>query len=489
MITIKKYIDKMKTLSPTIKSATVYTFAGLFTRGLSVITVPIFTRLMSTAEIGTISVYNSWYSMLSVIGTLALTSGGFMVAMKEFPDDRDRYTSSVLSITTLMAVFMTVIYVLFPDYWNSFFNLSGDLVVLMLVGLYVGPARDFWLSRQRYEVKYKSVAIFSLGTAVLGTGLSILSVVLASHFDIGNLDRIRLFSNYTVVYGSALVVFIYLYLKGRTGFNKYYWTFSLKLSIPLVGNNLATQVLSVSDRTMIDNMVGKSAVGIYGTLYNISSLSTIIWTSLNNSFVPYMFSNMETDKGRKNIRKYINYILIVYAVIALALTLLAPEVVRIMATDEYYEAIYIMPPIAAGVFLNAMGNLYSNVLLYYKKTQYIMIATSIAAVLNVGLNFVFIPMYGYQAAAYTTLVAYIVMAVIESVIVIHVEKKQLNDDTDCLYNNKLLFTICGGLLALCLMCNLIYGIAILRWGVVILGTIIAFVIRGKIRHLLFAIKK
>lgn len=489
MITIKKYIDKMKTLSPTIKSATVYTFAGLFTRGLSVITVPIFTRLMSTAEIGTISVYNSWYSMLNVIGTLALTSGGFMVAMKEFPDDRDRYTSSVLSITTLMAVFMTVIYVLFPDYWNSFFNLSGDLVVLMLVGLYVGPARDFWLSRQRYEVKYKSVAIFSLGTAVLGTGLSILSVVLASHFDIGNLDRIRLFSNYTVVYGSALVVFIYLYLKGRTGFNKYYWTFSLKLSIPLVGNNLATQVLSVSDRTMIDNMVGKSAVGIYGTLYNISSLSTIIWTSLNNSFVPYMFSNMETDKGRKNIRKYINYILIVYAVIALALTLLAPEVVRIMATDEYYEAIYIMPPIAAGVFLNAMGNLYSNVLLYYKKTQYIMIATSIAAVLNVGLNFVFIPMYGYQAAAYTTLVAYIVMAVIESVIVIHVEKKQLNDDTDCLYNNKLLFTICGGLLALCLMCNLIYGIAILRWGVVILGTIIAFVIRGKIRHLLFAIKK
>lgn len=134
----------------------------------------------------------------------------------------------------------------------------------------------------------------------------------------------------------------------------------MKLSIPLIGNSLAGQVLSVSDRTMISSMVGKSAVGIYGTLYNVSSLSTIVWSSLNNSFVPYMFSNMETKEGRNKIKKYVNYILLAYAIVALGLTLLAPEVVRILATDEYYAAIYIMPPIAAGIFLNALGNLYSN---------------------------------------------------------------------------------------------------------------------------------
>lgn len=485
---IKNKINSIKTLSPTVKSAMVYTFAGLFTRGLSIITVPIFTRLMSTAEIGTINVYNSWYAMLSVIGTLSLTSGGFMVAMKEYPNKRNEYTSSVLTITTLMAAIMTVVYILFPSYWNSFFNLPGDLVVLMLIGLYVGPARDFWLSKQRYEVKYKSVAIFTLGSAILGTGLSVIGVLIASQIHLGNIDRVRLYSNYIIVYGAAFVIFILLFIKGKTGFNKEYWSFSLKLSIPLIGNSLAGQVLSVSDRTMISSMVGKSAVGIYGTLYNVSSLSTIVWSSLNNSFVPYMFSNMETKEGRNKIKKYVNYILIAYAIVALGLTLLAPEVVRVLATDEYYAAIYIMPPIAAGIFLNALGNLYSNILLYYKKTQCIMIATSVAAVVNVLLNLICIPIYGYQAAAYTTLVSYVIMAIIESIVVLYVEKNELNGHFSSLYSNKLLFGICIVLIILCLMCNLIYESLLLRWGIVLGGVMITFICRKKIKRLISIIK-
>lgn len=48
------------------------------------ITVPIFTRIMSTSEIGMVNLYNSWYSLLNVIATLSLTSGGFQAAMKDF---------------------------------------------------------------------------------------------------------------------------------------------------------------------------------------------------------------------------------------------------------------------------------------------------------------------------------------------------------------------------------------------------------------------
>lgn len=51
----------------------------------------------------------------------------------------------------------------------------------------------------------------------------------------------------------------------------------------------------------------------------------------------------------------------------LCLLFLAPEIVRILATKEYYEAIYIMPPIAAGVFLTSVSNMYSNLLIYHKK--------------------------------------------------------------------------------------------------------------------------
>ena len=78
--------------------------ASVFSRGLSMITVPIFTRIMSTSEIGMVNLYNSWYSLLSVIATLSLTSGGFQAAMKDFEGERDQYQSAVLTLTSMMAI-------------------------------------------------------------------------------------------------------------------------------------------------------------------------------------------------------------------------------------------------------------------------------------------------------------------------------------------------------------------------------------------------
>ena len=79
----KKRISSRK-MSDGVKSSIVYTLSSLFSKGLAIITVPIFTRLMSTGEIGVVNLFNSWYSMISVVATLALTSGGFQLALKEY---------------------------------------------------------------------------------------------------------------------------------------------------------------------------------------------------------------------------------------------------------------------------------------------------------------------------------------------------------------------------------------------------------------------
>lgn len=73
---------KKNKLSESAKSAVVYTFATLFSRGLAIITVPIFTRMMTTTQIGTVNLYNSWYSLISAFATLSLTSGGFAVIVQ-----------------------------------------------------------------------------------------------------------------------------------------------------------------------------------------------------------------------------------------------------------------------------------------------------------------------------------------------------------------------------------------------------------------------
>ena len=102
-----------------LKSAIVYLFATVFTRGLAIITTPIFTRIMPADQVGMVNLYSSWYSMITVVSTLALTSGGFSIALREFEKERNQYVSSVLSLTSIVAIILGIIYAIAPSFWNG----------------------------------------------------------------------------------------------------------------------------------------------------------------------------------------------------------------------------------------------------------------------------------------------------------------------------------------------------------------------------------
>lgn len=403
---------KQKKIGIEAKSAFVFTLATVFSRGLAVISMPIFTRLMTTADIGVVNLYSSWYSMVSIVSTLALSSGGYSLAMKEYAAERDQYESSVLTLTSLMSLSIGVIYFINPTFWSELFGLSPSLMCLMLLGLFVSPAWDFWTLRQRFEYRYKLSFVLSVSSAVLATGLSIFAVVSLSSgsYASPSVAEGRLIANYLVIYGFAAAMWILLMVRGRTFFNRRFWKFSLRLSLPLIGYSIASQVLNVSDRVMIADMVGAAETGIYGVLYTASSISLFVWTAINASFIPYLFQNID-EEGHAGIRSTSTSLLGTFALISIAISWMAPEIIKILATADYFSAIAIMPPIAAGVFLTAISNMYSNVLVYYRKTKYIMFAAIAAAAVNVVLNLLFIPVLGYMAAAYSTLVSYVVLAI------------------------------------------------------------------------------
>ena len=153
-----------------------------------------------------------------------------------------------------------------------------------------------------------------------------------------------------------------------------------------------------------------------------------------------------------------------YSLVAILLVYLAPEIVRILATKEYYKGIYIMPPIAGGVYFIAVSNLYSDILVYLKKTKMVMISSAIAAALNVVLNYIMINAYGYMAAAYTTLISYIVMALLLSIWANREFKKYITE-IDFVYDNKLISVISILTLVISLFAILIYNYAIVRYAI------------------------
>lgn len=428
---------------------------------------------MTTDQIGVVNIYNSWYSLISAFATLSLTSGGFAVAMKDYSDRRDEYESSILTLTSIVAIVIALVYAVAPMFWQNMLGLPNALIILMLIGFLFAPARDFWLSRQRYEYKYKLAGAVSVLTAIVATFASIFAVIFASNKHFEETALVRLFSNYIIIYGVAAVIWLYLLLKGKKFYCKEYWKMSLAISIPLIGYNIAGQVLNVSDRMMIGRLVNNSAVGIYGTLYTVSSLSLLVWQAINASFVPYLFQNI--DKKEHNIKQISNMLLEAYAVIAVLLTFFAPEIVKILATKEYYEAIYIMPSIAAGVFFTSYANLYSNIAVYYKESKYVMYPAIVAAILNLMLNYVFIKMFGYMAAAYTTLFSYIILAILQVIWSAKVCKEN-NNEINNIYDNKRMLLLAIATTAVSLMAIPLYSNTFVRYLFIAIGIVVASII-------------
>ena len=88
--------SKYRSLSVQAKAALWFTICSFLQKGISFITVPIFTRLMSTEEYGTYTVYLSWLQILTIMTSLYLFNGVYDNAMAKYEKQRDEYTSCLL---------------------------------------------------------------------------------------------------------------------------------------------------------------------------------------------------------------------------------------------------------------------------------------------------------------------------------------------------------------------------------------------------------
>lgn len=150
---LKKYHDFPITVKVTIW----FMICSVVQKAISLITVPIFTRLLSTQEYGMYSIYNSWLQVFMIVCTFRLDYAVFNKGMSKYPDKRDEYTSSMQGLTAVLTLAMAGIYFLFQQKINAFTGLSTVIILAIFLELLFSPSVSFWSLRERYDFRYKSV--------------------------------------------------------------------------------------------------------------------------------------------------------------------------------------------------------------------------------------------------------------------------------------------------------------------------------------------
>lgn len=428
-----KIKEKWTSVPITVKVSISYAVCSILQKCLSFITLPLFTRLLTTEQYGQYTVYSSWSGIISIIITLNLAYGSFSKAMVKFEDRRDEYISSLQGLCLLLSCAFLILYLPFHKVWNVLFELPTTLILLMVFEILFMTSVQFWSGKKRFEFKYKSVVAVTLAMSVLSPVAAYVLVIMS---DEKGYARIWGYALVTVLFGT--VIFICNAIKGRHLYNKEFWKYALGFNVPLLAYYFSQVIFNQSDRIMISHITGESDAAMYGVAYNLAMILTFILNSINNSYVPWFYGKIK--EGRAEDNKQISVMIaVLMALMILCIIWYAPEIILIMAGEQYEAAIYVVAPVSMSLLLLFYVQLFINVEFYYEEKKLLIVASVGAAVVNIVLNYLLIPKFGFVAAGYTTLFSYIVFVVSNYTAMKSVLARNNVDDN--MYNYKYLILI------------------------------------------------
>lgn len=390
-----------------LKASLWFIVSNVINKGISFLTIPLFTRLLTQEEYGTISLYSTWVVLLTTIITFNLATGVFNKAMIKYELDRDGYTSSSLCLITVLVTFFSLLYLLFQTLLDKVIGLSSNIIIFIFLEILSTTTWELYAIRQRFEYKYTSIVAVTIIVNLTATAMSYFLVMkFPSHRVEARIAGLVLTHIFTYLFFYFLILY-----KGKLAYNKEYWKYSLSYNIPLIPHYLSQQVLNQSDRIMIGNICGKPDAAVYSLAYQVAVAMQIITNAVHASFMPWCFQCLRDDELKK-IGKRSLQIEIIIGLMCLIFALFAPEFILILGGKTYFFAVYIIPPVSMSVVFMTIYSFFGNIEFYFEKTKVVMFASVVVAMSNVALNAIFIPIYGVVAAGYTTLICYIIYAAV-----------------------------------------------------------------------------
>ncbi len=477
---INKFLNVYWQFSLPLKVSVWFFFCSLLQKGLLFFTTPVFTRILSTEDYGVISIFNSWENIISIFVTLGLSYSVQNVGLVKFSDDKNNYQSAMLGLLFTCAIFCSVVFVVFYDYLKPIIQLEEKYIFLMFIYCVFNTIMTMWSLRKRFEYHYKEMVCMTITHAMFSTILSIVLVIVMKDKAYAKVLGIGIVT--VIIGGICCLDFV---RNSKKIFNKLYWKFALKYNLPMIPHFLSTVVLGQLDRIMIKNMCGSSQAGIYSVAYSIANVINILNSALHASYNPWLLQRIKSKKY-KGINTVVNVILLCYMMILWITILFAPEILIIMAPLEYYEGIYVIPPVACSMFFMLIFNIISPLEQYSLKTKFIAVASIGAAVANVGLNYICIQKFGYLAAGYTTLVCYILFAAAHYIYVKRICRNDMNGII--IFDGKRIGLMCILVVGMAIISALIYPYYIIRYALFIIILVILVVERRKIFDIIVLLK-
>ncbi|MDX6397896.1 MAG: hypothetical protein QOJ43_1304 [Gaiellaceae bacterium] len=388
------------------KHSVVYGLGGIVSRVIAVFLLPVYTRYLETDDFGAVGVLVALSAVLVTILRAGISSAFF-----RFWFDSQDASRRLLVLRT--------------SFWFTMASATAGLAAGWLLASPIAGALgldDPWLVRAAFvgiwaQMNYEQLtAVFRVeersGLFVLASLANIAvtviaSVVLIVGYEQGALGLIV--GNFT----GTLTVYVVLlgYRRAQLGlsFSRELLREMNRFGVPLVPAALALIAMNLGDRFFLVHFAGIEEVGRYEIGVRIASAMVLLITAFRTAWPAFAYSIDDDSDAKRTYAYVLTYLVAIASWLALALGLLSPWLVRVLATPAYYEGGRVVALLAfAGVAYAAYIVMAIGVG-RAKRTQFNWVIAGAAALVSIALNLALVPEYGMIGSATAAVAAYSVM--------------------------------------------------------------------------------
>ena len=394
------------------KNTLLYTFSPLFQKGIAFLVYPILTRTLEPSEYGVVDILITLINFTALLLSLGL-SGGILRDSYNAQSEEERVTIystgfwyDIFATTTGCILGMLLAQWLKP----ILFGTNQTYYLPLLLGFIIIPftrinrnAINLLQFRQMAKENLQLVipqiflnAVLMLAFVVwlqLGVlGYILAGLILNAVFSVVGIWKVRRF----LAFFFSLRIFKSL----------------LKTGIPNLIGLLSFYLITYSDRYLLLYLTDAGKVGIYGAAFRIERLSVLVIAGFTMAWMPYAFSIKDNENSPQ---RFANLSTPIIFGILLALSpfgIFAREIMAILAPESYSEATFIIPIMIFATAIYVLADHFFVLGISFYKPFHRWWITSVALVVNVALNVILIPYFDIYAAAFATLAAYIVWAIL-----------------------------------------------------------------------------
>ena len=395
-----------KKLPSVKKNALLNSIRSILSIVFPLITYPYVTRILQADNLGKVNFASSTMSYFSLLAVLGLTNyaGREGIKYRDNQKKLNEFCSELLTLNICTTIFSYIalggLILIFPSF-QPYMGLLGIYSITILFSTF-GMEWIYTIYEDYTYITIRSI-IFQVAS------IPLMFVLVRNKNDFYLYAGINVFASV----GSNIFNMIHSrkYISPKFIINKKIFQ-HLKSSLVFFANSIASSIYCNIDTTMLGLMCTDYNVGIYAVSVKIYTMVKSILTAVMAVTLPrltYYRFNKLYDEFNLMASKLVKTMVTLLIPVVVGINLTAREIILVISGEGYIESIVSLRILSLAIFASIFASITSNILVSCKKEKIVLKGTIMAVITNVGINIVVIPVFQQNGAAFTTVLAELVV--------------------------------------------------------------------------------